>query len=141
MQVLEKSIKVLGVEHPDTLCSMNNLAATYHDMDRFDEAEELEMRVLKAHEKILGAEHRDTLSSMANLARTWRKQNHLGKAISLMSDAVRISKTVLDADDPDFRDRRRWLNRWIKESSQHAGKLWSMRALCLMPDFFLRGRN
>src|SRR5437762_5447942 len=35
-EVLEKRRKILGVEHPDTLTSMNNLASTYRDQGRTD---------------------------------------------------------------------------------------------------------
>jgi hypothetical protein len=38
---------VLGLEHPDTLNSMTNLALTYRNKGRWDEAEELDVQVME----------------------------------------------------------------------------------------------
>jgi putative hemolysin len=64
--------KLLGAEHPDTLTSMANLASTYGNQGRWNEAEQLEVQVMDMRKKLLGAEHPDTLTSMANLANTYR---------------------------------------------------------------------
>jgi hypothetical protein len=47
MQVMETFKRELGVEHPDMLTSMGNLASTYGDQGRWKEAEELEVQVSK----------------------------------------------------------------------------------------------
>jgi len=57
-------LTILGVEHPDTLRSMNNLAATYRDQGRRAEAAALQEEVLEKRRRILGVEHPDTLRSM-----------------------------------------------------------------------------
>ena len=46
VKVWEKRKKLLGVEHPDTLTSMENLASTYSSQEKWDEAEKLEVQVL-----------------------------------------------------------------------------------------------
>ena len=56
--------KVLGAEHPDTLKSMANLASTYWNQERYNEAEQLQNQVMDMSKKVLGAEHSDTLTSM-----------------------------------------------------------------------------
>ena len=38
--------KLLGAEHPDTLTSMANLASTYWNQGRWNEAEQLEVQVM-----------------------------------------------------------------------------------------------
>jgi hypothetical protein len=38
--------KLLGAEHPHTLLSMANLATTYSDKGKWNEAEQLEVQVL-----------------------------------------------------------------------------------------------
>ena len=48
-------VKVLGVEHPDTLTSMGNLALLYKDQGRWKEAEELKVHVVEALLRVLGA--------------------------------------------------------------------------------------
>ena len=66
--------KLLGAEHPDTLISMANLAITYRDQGRWNEAEKLQVQVMDTSKKLLGAEHSHTLTSMANLATTYWNQ-------------------------------------------------------------------
>ena len=68
MQVVEMGERVLGVEHPDTLTSMANLALAFWNQRRWNEAEELEVQVMETEKRVLGAEHPSTLTSMANLA-------------------------------------------------------------------------
>ena len=63
--------KLLGAEHPDTLLSMRNLASTYRNQGRWNEAEQLQVQVMDMTKKLLGAEHPDTLLSMENLAATY----------------------------------------------------------------------
>ena len=55
--------KLLGVEHPDTLSSMRNLASTYWNQGKLNEAEQLQVQVL-------GVDHADTLTSIRNLTKT-----------------------------------------------------------------------
>jgi len=59
---------VLGMEHPNTLTSMNNLAAVLSDQGKYDEAEQMLRNVLGIRQKVLGMEHPDTLSSVIYLA-------------------------------------------------------------------------
>jgi hypothetical protein len=74
MQIIETKKRVLGIEHPDTLASMNNLALTYENQGRWKEAEELGMHVIETKKRVLGIEHPDTLASMSNLALTYSDQ-------------------------------------------------------------------
>ncbi|KAF4615876.1 hypothetical protein G7Y89_g15240 [Cudoniella acicularis] len=58
--------KALGEEHPSTLTSMANLASTYRNQGRWDEAEELEVQVMETRKTKLGADHPD------KFAFTWK---------------------------------------------------------------------
>ena len=71
IQVLDARNRILGVEHPDTIDAMANLAATYRDLEKYTEAGKLEMQVLNARKRILGVEHLDTIRAMENLAVTY----------------------------------------------------------------------
>jgi len=71
IEVLDKRNKILGVEHPDTITAMANLATTYRNLGKYTEAEKLEMKVLDASNRILGVEHPDTITAMGNLAATY----------------------------------------------------------------------
>jgi Tetratricopeptide repeat len=64
----------LGVDHPDTLTSMANLASTFWNQGRWEKAEKLELQVIETRKTKLGADHPDTLTSMADLASTFRRQ-------------------------------------------------------------------
>jgi len=44
----------LGPKHPDTLTSMDNLAAVFGDQDKYQAAEEMHRRVLELREKGAG---------------------------------------------------------------------------------------
>ena len=57
MQVMETRKRVLGDEHPDTLTSMANLAATYRNQGRWNGAEELEVQVIKTFKRVLRDEY------------------------------------------------------------------------------------
>ena len=57
-QALEGREKELGVQHPDTLTSVSNLADVLQDQRKYDEAEKLKSRrALEGREKELGAHH------------------------------------------------------------------------------------
>ncbi|KAK7039318.1 FabD/lysophospholipase-like protein [Favolaschia claudopus] len=98
---LEASKQLLGKEHPDTLSSMANLAATYRDQGQWGEAEELEVTVLEARKRVLGKEHPVILTSMANLASTYRKQGKLNKAEELGVVVLEGRKQMLGKEHPD----------------------------------------
>jgi Tetratricopeptide repeat len=50
------------------LSSIANLASTYRDQGRWNEAKELQVQMMKMMKRVLGQEHLHTLSSIANLA-------------------------------------------------------------------------
>jgi hypothetical protein len=81
--VVETRKRVLGLEHPNTLTSMANLASAYIKQGRCTKAESLEVQVLETRKRVLGSEHPDTLASMANLASTYRKQGRWEEAKEL----------------------------------------------------------
>ena len=56
---METRKRVLGLEHPDTLDSMANLASTYRNQGRWKEAEELFVQVMETSSRVLGVEHPD----------------------------------------------------------------------------------
>ena len=58
---MEMRKKLLGAEHPSTLTSMGNLASTYLNKGRWNEAEQLDVQVMEMRKKLLDAEHPDTL--------------------------------------------------------------------------------
>lgn len=71
-EVLSTQCRVLGREHPDTLQTKANLAATISRQGDYKEAKRLEIDVLKAMRRVLGPTHARTLSVKDNLERTLR---------------------------------------------------------------------
>jgi hypothetical protein len=71
---------VLGEKHPDTIWSMAELAATYHAQGRYDEVEEISVKVLDLRREVVGEKHRDTIWSMASLAATYHAQRRYKEA-------------------------------------------------------------
>ena len=56
MDVMSARKTKLGLDHPDTLCSMANLASTYWNQGRWDEAEKLDVDVMNGRKTKLGSD-------------------------------------------------------------------------------------
>ncbi|KAK4233049.1 hypothetical protein C8A03DRAFT_48277 [Achaetomium macrosporum] len=91
----------LGAGHPDTLTSMGNLASTYWNQGRWEEAETLQMQVMETFETKLGADHPDTLTSMANLASTYHTQGRSEEAEELQAKQLEMRAKKLGHRLPD----------------------------------------
>ncbi|KAI9760397.1 MAG: hypothetical protein M4579_001693 [Chaenotheca gracillima] len=88
LQSVEARKDVLGVDHPDTLSSMANLALTYCGQGRWKDAEELGLLVLETRKRVLGAEHPETLSSMATQASVFWNQGRCKEAEELAAQIM-----------------------------------------------------
>ncbi|KAL2016257.1 hypothetical protein VTK56DRAFT_4033 [Thermocarpiscus australiensis] len=55
---------------------MTNLASTYQNQGRWEEAEKLKVQVMETFKTKLGADHPDTLTSIANLAESLAQTIH-----------------------------------------------------------------
>ena len=104
--------KIFGLEHPDTLTSMANLASTYAKQGRWEEAEKLGVQVMETRLRVLKAEHPDTLRSMANLAFTYHSQERHSEAIELMQRVIELRTKRLGANHPDTLDSIETLKDW-----------------------------
>ncbi|KAI5788600.1 hypothetical protein FPQ18DRAFT_262130 [Pyronema domesticum] len=102
-KVLEVRRRTLGEEHPDTLCSMQNLANTYGELGgRLKEVQELEEKVLEVRRRTLGEEHPHTLSSMQNLANTYKELGGRLKEVQELEEKVlEVRRRTLGEEHPD----------------------------------------
>jgi tetratricopeptide (TPR) repeat protein len=91
----------LGLERPETLDSMNNLALVLYRQGKYDEAEEMHQRKLKISKKVLGLEHPDTLTSMNNLASVLARQGKYDEAGEMHRQALESREKVLGLEHPD----------------------------------------
>ncbi|KAH8647477.1 hypothetical protein BGZ60DRAFT_521339 [Tricladium varicosporioides] len=101
MQLIETQKRVLGQEHPDTLCSIANLALVYWNQGRWKEAEGLGLQVIELMKKLLGEEHPDTLYSRANLASVYWNQGRWKEAEELELQMIELMKKLLGEEHPD----------------------------------------
>ena len=124
VEAVDARQRVLGEEHPHTLRSKSNLAATYRDQGRLTEAESLELQVMETRQRVLGEEHPDTLSSKARLAATYRKQGRWTEAESLQVQVMETRQRVLGEEHPHTLDSKNSLaltyrkqGRWTEAES------------------------
>ncbi|WP_328978415.1 tetratricopeptide repeat protein [Streptomyces canus] len=94
------SERLLGEDHPDTLTARNNLAASYGQAGRIDEAIGLLERVVVDHERVLGEDQPDTLTSRGNLAASYRQAGRIDEAIGLLKRVIAECERVLGEDHP-----------------------------------------
>jgi tetratricopeptide (TPR) repeat protein len=80
---------------------MGNLAATYSDLGRHEEALKLQEEVLQLRREKLGESHPDTLTSMGNLAATYSDLGRYDKALKLEEDALWLRREKLGESHPD----------------------------------------
>ena len=90
-QVLQLRREVLGERHPDTLASLDNLAALYLNQGRYGEAEPLYEQALQLRREVLGERHPDTLQSLNDLAALYDRQGRDGEAELLRKEALQLS--------------------------------------------------
>ncbi|GAB5520625.1 MAG: hypothetical protein RhofKO_28760 [Rhodothermales bacterium] len=98
--LVEERARVLGLDHPSTLTSMNNLAGLLDSTGRYGEAEPLYRQALEGSERVLGLDHPDTLLSVNNLAGLLDSTGRYGEAEPLYRRALEGSERVLGLDHP-----------------------------------------
>ncbi|KAK7224008.1 hypothetical protein V2G26_012011 [Clonostachys chloroleuca] len=93
---------------------MGNLASTYRNQGRWEEAEKLGLQVMETLQMKLGADHPNTLRSMNNLAHTWNSMDKKTEAVGLMQTCIRLREMKLGVDHPHTRLSVLALNSWRK---------------------------
>lgn len=92
----------LGVDLPETLTNIANLASIYRNTSRWDEAEKLLMEVIETFKTKYGLERPNTLTSLGNLALVLRTQGQIAKAEELPVQVMDVFKAKLEGEgDPD----------------------------------------
>lgn len=99
-RILAAQETIIGIEHPDTLCSMNNLAFLMSNMGHSDAAEAIYRRALEASERAFGAEHQLTIRIVENLATLLFEKLEFKKAEPFMRRAMDASLRTPGPDDP-----------------------------------------
>ena len=102
VQVLNKRKDILGEEHPDTVTAMANLAGTLNALNKFIEAEKLQIQAVDLSIRISGAKHPDTLINMGNLAATYNILGKYEEAEKLEIQVLDITTRTLGAEHPSI---------------------------------------
>jgi tetratricopeptide (TPR) repeat protein len=93
-QALSIRFECLGLEHPDSLATMNGLALVHSSLGKFQEAAELNKRTLARRKKVLGPDHEDTLISMHNLATELKQLMKYDEAETLYKQTMERQKAL-----------------------------------------------
>jgi tetratricopeptide (TPR) repeat protein len=96
VDVLNRSQRALGLEHPLTSISKECLSDVYFAVGKKDEAIRLLIEVNESRTKVLGRNHPETLISMVKLGIYSANQGDLDRAESLLTEALAGCRTALD---------------------------------------------
>jgi tetratricopeptide (TPR) repeat protein len=99
-EVAERSQRVLGPEHPDTLTALNLLASVLNTRGRYAEAEPLLRAALAGSRQARGDEYVDTLYAMNNLAQCLQSQKKWPEAEPLYREALAACLRTLGPESP-----------------------------------------
>lgn len=98
--LLKGNEKVLGVEHPNTLVCVNNLALVFEYERKYEAFEEMKRRAPEGYEKVLGVDHPNTLASVHNLSYLLHAQQRFRDASILYPRALAGLSKTLGPDHP-----------------------------------------
>jgi len=90
----------MGLDHPHTATSLDNLALLYQSMGFYGEAEPLCARSLKIREERLGPDHPDTATSLSNIALLYQAMGRYEEAEPLHVRSLKIREERLGPDHP-----------------------------------------
>ncbi len=92
--------RVLGMEHPDTATTYNDIGLTFKKQGDYLKALEYYFKAVDIRKKILGKEHPDTATSYNNIGETYRSHKDYPKALEYLQKALDIRKKILGKEHP-----------------------------------------
>jgi len=105
VEELEKAQNIqkrfLGLDHPDTLNTMNSLATVFIRLGKYAEAESVLRETISRQKQVLGAEHQQTIVSMHNLGIVYYYQGKYAEAESMGRETLEVRTKVLGESHPD----------------------------------------
>jgi tetratricopeptide (TPR) repeat protein len=109
-----------GPDDPETLKSMNGLAASYFYMHRPAEALKLFEETMALRAARLGPEHPDTLSSMNGRATSYLYLGRLAEALKLLEETLALRAARLGPEHPDTLTSMNNLANCYRDLGRHA---------------------
>ncbi|WP_367837967.1 tetratricopeptide repeat protein [Streptomyces rochei] len=116
--------RLLGEEHRHTLVARNNLAGSYRDVGRTDEAIALAEEVHAVHGRLLEDEHRDSphiddiLANLDTLAMSYLEAGRTDEAIALEERVLATREELLREDHVQILDARNNLASAYREAGR-----------------------
>ena len=112
-------LAALGPEHHETLDAMLNLAMSYQDDGRQDEALKLQEEVLPLFRKVLGPEDPHTLAAMGNLADLLDAAGRREEALDLREKVLKLRRKTLSPEHAHTLVAMRDLARSYTDAHRH----------------------
>ena len=97
-EVLEARLSTLGPEHQNTLSAMDNLANSYSDLGRKQEAMEPREMMSNIRKRMLDHEHPDTVLAMSNVADSYNNPGD-SQEIEMKDTSERVSRQECEVSD------------------------------------------
>ena len=94
------SEQVLGLEHPETASSYNNIAGIYTNQGVYQESLKWLRKALVIKEKVLGTEHPDTALAYNNIAGIYTIQGNYRESLEWLQKALTIDENVFGKEHP-----------------------------------------
>ncbi|MGB3759735.1 MAG: tetratricopeptide repeat protein [Rivularia sp. (in: cyanobacteria)] len=92
----------LGVNHPDTATSLNNLANLYLHQGKYEQAEPLYIQTLELRKQFFGENHPNYAESLNNLALLYHSQGKYEQAEPLYIQALDLRKQFFSENHPNY---------------------------------------
>ena len=110
--------KTLGINHPDTATSYNNIGLVYHM--RGNDVKELKFyqQALQIREKVLGTDHPDTAISYHNIGAVYFEQGDYNEALKWLEKALAVRLKFLGTKHPATKNTQQWIDktkRWLPD--------------------------
>ena len=99
-EALERTRRVLGDDHPETLIAVNNLGSLLQEQGKLDEAEAYYREALEGRRLVLGSDHQVTLVSLNNMGLLLKNLGRLDEAETYFRVALEGHRRVLGDDHP-----------------------------------------
>ena len=91
----------LGLEHPDTATSYNNIGLIYKKKGENNKALKYYELSLEVRKKVLGPDHPDTATSYDNIGGVYNSKDEYKKALEYYQNALKIREEKLGLEHPD----------------------------------------
>ncbi|CUA76957.1 hypothetical protein RSOLAG22IIIB_12439 [Rhizoctonia solani] len=105
IKIAEARKELLGLEHPATLQSINDLAQNYVNQGQLNEAEGFYTEVLEVSRRLYRETHEeerdDILACKKNLASIYQNQGRLNEALPFWEDVVQGYRVSKGGNDPE----------------------------------------